>query len=107
MDSKEYINEVKDDISIIPPKNEENWYVSEEGALKAIDMAKEETKQEIKEQTLYSIKKGDFVTIYNAKDDKYVDGKIDRITPSAFYFSGTTTNELIYSRNDWIIKVEI
>lgn len=107
MDSKEYINEVKDDISILPSKKEDTWCVKEEDALKAIDMAKEEAKQEVKEQTLYSIKKGDFITIYNTSEDTYVDGKIDRITQSAFYFSVTTSNELIYSRNDWVIKVEI
>lgn len=57
MDSKEYINEVKDDISILPSKKEDIWCVKEEDALKAIDMAKEEAKQEVKEQTLYSIKR--------------------------------------------------
>lgn len=110
MDSKEFINEVKDDISIIPQKEEEEeekWCVKTVDALKAIDMAKEETKQEIAENTLYSIKKGDFVTIYNAAEDKYVDGKIERITTSAFYFAATTTDEKTYSRNDWVIKVEI
>lgn len=107
MDSKEFINEVKDDISIIQTEDTDIWHVKEEDALKAIDMAKEEAKQEVKEQTLYSIKKGDFVEIYNASENKYVEGKIDRITQSAFYFTATTSNELIYSRNDWVIKVEI
>lgn len=81
--------------------------MKEEDALKAIDMAKEEAKQEVAESTLYSIKKGDFVTIYNSKEDKYVDGKIERITPSAFYFAVTTSQETVYNRNDWTLKVEI
>lgn len=108
MDSKGFIDEVKDDISIMPHQDEDNtWCVKTEDALKAIDMAKEEAKQEIEENTLYSIKKGDFVTIYNAEEDRYVDGKLERITPSAFYFTATNTNEIMYSRDKWSIKVEI
>ena len=110
MDSKGFIDEVKDDITIIRKKEEEdedNWCVKTEDALKAIDMAKEEAKQEIKEHTLYSIKKGDFVTIYNSEDDKCVVGKLERITTSAFYFAATNNGETIYSRDKWTIKIEI
>lgn len=107
MNSKEFIDEVKDDISIVQQKPDDNWCVKTNDALKAIDMAKEEAKQEVSENTLYSIKKGDFVTIYNAEEDKYVDGKLERITPSAFYFDATTSGENVYSREKWVIKVEI
>lgn len=107
MDSKEFINEVKDDVAMIPKQDVESWCVKEEDALKAIDMAKEEAKQEVEEQTLYSIKKGDFVTIYNPTEDKYVDGKIDRITSSAFYFTATTSKETVYSRDKWNLKIEL
>ena len=107
MNSKEFINEVKDDVSVIEHKSNDSWCIKEEDALKAIDMAKEEAKQEVAESTLYSIKKGDFVTIYNSEEDKYVDGKIDRITKSAFYFSVTTSQETVYSRDKWSLKIEI
>lgn len=108
MDSKEFIDEVKDDISIMPHQEEHStWCVKTEDALKAIDMAKEEAKQEIEENTLYSIKKGDFVTIYNAEEDKYVVGKLERITHSAFYFVATDNDDNIYARDKWTIKVEI
>ena len=107
MDSKEFISEVKDDVSVIEHKSDDSWCVKESDALKAIEMAKDEAKQEVAENTLYSIKKGDFVTIYNSKDDKYVDGKIERITPSAFYFTATTSQETMYGRTDWTLKIEI
>lgn len=108
MDSKGFINEVKDDISIIPQQEEKDkWCVTTDDALKAIDMAKEEAKQEIAENTLYSIKKGDFVTIYNANENKYVDGKLERMTQSAFYFTATNGGETMYSRDHWVIKIEI
>lgn len=107
MDSKEFIDAVKDDISILPQNEEETWCVKTEDALRAIDMAKEEAKQEIAENTIYSIQKGDFVTIYNENEDKYVDGKLERITPSAFYFTATNGDEKMYSREFWSIKVVI
>lgn len=107
MESIDFINEVKDNTSILSSPNENVWCVKIEDALKAINMAKEEAKQEIEEHTLFSIKKGDFVTIYNQKEDKYVDGKLERITPSAFYFIATNSENTIYNRNDWAIKVEI
>lgn len=107
MNSKEFINEVKDDVSVIEHKSNDSWCIKEEDALKAIDMAKEEAKQEVAESTLYSIKKGDFVTIYNSEEDKYVDGKIDRITKSAFYFTATTSQETVYGRDKWSLKIEI
>lgn len=108
MNSTEYINEVKDDISILPQEDsQEHWCVKTDDALKAIEMAKDEAKQEIDDNTLYSIKKGDFVTIYNTNEEKYVVGKLERITKSAFYFSATNNDENTYSRNDWVIKIEI
>lgn len=108
MDSKGFIDEVKDDVSIMPHQDDDNnWCVKTEDAFKAIDMAKEEAKQEIEESTLYSIKKGDFVAIYNSEEDVYVEGKLERITPSAFYFTVTNSEEKIYSRDKWVIRIEI
>jgi len=47
------------------------------------------------------------VTIYNAKEEKHVVGKIDRITKSAFYFLMTNSEEKTYSRDNWTLKFEI
>ena len=108
MDSITYIDNVKDEASMISKEDDkENWCVKEEDALKAIDMAKKEAEEEIEDNTLYSIKKGDFVNIYNVEEDRYVVGKLDRITKSAFYFTATNNEETIYSRDKWSIKIEI
>lgn len=113
MDSIKYIDEVKDDVTIMATKEEEKvaeeteWCVKTADALKAIEMAKEEAKQEVAEDTLYAIKKGDFVTIYNKEEDKYVVGKLERITPSAFYFTATNYDEKTYGRDKWTLKIEI
>ena len=113
MDSIKYIDEVKDDVTIMAVKEEEKipeeteWCVKTSDALKAIEMAKEEAKQEVAEDTLYAIKKGDFVTIYNKDEDKYVVGKLERITPSAFYFTATNCDEKTYGRDKWTLKIEI
>ena len=113
MDSIKYIDEVKDDVTILAVKEEENvaeeteYCVKTSDALKAIEMAKEEAKQEVAEDTLYAIKKGDFVTIYNKDEDKYVVGKLERITPLAFYFTTTNCDEKTYGRDKWTLKIEI
>lgn len=108
MDSITYIDTVKDDVSMIPQEeNKKTWCVKTEDALKAVEMAKVEAEEEIEDNTLYKISKGDFVTIYNSEEDRYVVGKIDRITVSAFYFTATDNEELIYSRDKWVLKVEI
>ena len=111
--SIKYIDEVKDDVTIMAVKEEENvaeeteYCVKTSDALKAIEMAKEEAKQEVAEDTLYAIKKGDFVTIYNKDEDKYVVGKLERITPLAFYFTTTNCDEKTYGRDKWTLKIEI
>ena len=110
MVSKNFLESVKDDAAILhkePEYGKEVWCVKLEDAFKAIEMAREEGKEEIKDNTLYTIKKGDFVTIYNAKEEKHVVGKIDRITKSAFYFLMTNSEEKTYSRDNWTLRIEI
>ena len=110
MVSKNFLESVKDDAAILHKEAEDGkevWCVKLEDAFKAIEMAREEGKEEIKDNTLYVVKKGDFVTIYNEKEDKHVVGKIDRITKSAFYFLATNSEENTYSRDNWTLKIEI
>lgn len=110
MVSKNFLESVKDDAAILHKEAEDGkevWCVKLEDAFKAIEMAREEGKEEIKDNTLYVVKKGDFVTIYNEKEDKHVVGKIDRITKSAFYFLTTNSEEKTYSRDNWTLKIEI
>lgn len=110
MVSKNFLESVKDDAAILHKEVEDGkevWCVKLEDAFKAIEMAREEGKEEIKDNTLYVVKKGDFVTIYNEKEDKHVVGKIDRITKSAFYFLATNSEEKTYSRDNWTLKIEI
>ena len=110
MVSKIFLESVKDDAAILHKEAEDGkevWCVKLEDAFKAIEMAREEGKEEIKDNTLYVVKKGDFVTIYNEKEDKHVVGKIDRITKSAFYFLATNSEEKTYSRDNWTLKIEI
>jgi hypothetical protein len=110
MVSKNFLESVKDDAAILHKEAEDGkevWCVKLEDAFKAIEMAREEGKEEIKDNTLYVVKKGDFVTIYNEKEDKHVVGKIDRITKSAFYFLATNSEEKTYSRDNWTLKIEI
>lgn len=110
MVSKNFLESVKDDAAILHKEAEDGkevWCVKLEDAFKAIEMAREEGKEEIKDNTLYVVKKGDFVTIYNEKEDKHVVGKIDRITKSAFYFLATNSEEKTYSQDNWTLKIEI
>lgn len=110
MVSKNFLESVKDDAAILHKEAEDGkevWCVKLEDAFKAIEMAREEGKEEIKDNTLYVVNKGDFVTIYNEKEDKHVVGKIDRITKSAFYFLATNSEEKTYSRDNWTLKIEI
>lgn len=110
MVSKNFLESVKDDAAILHKEAEDGkevWCVKLEDAFNAIEMAREEGKEEIKDNTLYVVKKGDFVTIYNEKEDKHVVGKIDRITKSAFYFLATNSEEKTYSRDNWTLKIEI
>lgn len=110
MVSKNFLESVKDDAAILHKEAEDGkevWCVKLEDAFKAVEMAREEGKEDIKDNTLYAIKKGDFVTIYNTKEEKHVVGKIDRITKSAFYFLMTNSEEKTYSRDNWTLKIEI
>lgn len=70
MNSKEFINEVKDEAPFIDINDHDKWYVKEEDALKAMQMAVDEEKENTAENTIYSIKKGDFITIYNPTENR-------------------------------------
>ncbi len=110
MFAKDFLNSVKDNAAILHKEAEDGaevWCVKIEDAFKAIEMAQNEAKEDVEDNTLYAVKKGDFVTIYNEKEDKHVVGKIDRITKSAFYFLATNSEEKTYSRDNWTLKIEI
>ena len=109
MFAKDFLNSVKDNAAILHKEAEDGaevWCVKIEDVFKAIEMAQNEAKEDVEDNTLYAVK-GDFVTIYNEKEDKHVVGKIDRITKSAFYFLATNSEEKIYSRDNWTLKIEI